>query len=150
MEGTATMKDKHSAETADAIFYLKTIRCNALAEKRACAKPDNPFAPFPGMEKDFEEASKTVCYVNSILNELDKDRNSTQDKVTKSFIAGATDNLMFYTVIIGIAGMAGVGIVAISVALNTSPFVISGIAIAAALIQETWNRMKLKKPRKRF
>ena len=145
------MKDKYSAETADAIFYLKTLRCNALAEKRACAKPDNPFAPFPGMEKDFEEASKTVRNVNSILYELDKDSfSSTQDKVTKSFIEGATDNLIIYIVSFSILGITGAGLAAISIVLKTSPFVISGIAITAALIQETWNRMKLKKPRKRF
>ena len=63
--------EQHDAEVKDALGFLSQIRFRAYVDRKNFAKPGNPFEPIPGMEKEFEDALKTIQRVNIIRWELD-------------------------------------------------------------------------------
>lgn len=141
------MKPKqHEAEIKDAIAFLDHIKFIAYIERKACAKSGNPFAPIPGMESDFDEASNTIRRVNIIHEELDK--RSRRRKSAINIASKAQDALMCVLITIGFLVLAWAGASFVGFYLDIKPIaMIIGIS-AVAVACEVINRLKARKRRK--
>lgn len=129
----------------DAIEYLGKLKREALANKRACSKVNNPLAPVPGMEKDFEEADRIIKTVNFMLKEisLSSEKHWTRLKA-KRFAISTADTLLYIMVGLGLLGIAAVGLSSLCLVLRISPLVLLGGAVATSIIVEAW---KYRRPR---
>lgn len=91
-------------ERQEALDFLRQLRLDAQARKRAYGNPRNPRAALPGYEKDFLEAAQTSRYLGIILNEIDK--SSARERRKKAAASVASRAL---DILIGV-GLVSTGI----------------------------------------
>ena len=137
---------QHDAEVKDALSFLSQIRFRAYVDSKTFAKPGNPFEPIPGMEKEFEDAMKTIRRVNVIRWELDS--RAKRRRLMRSITAKTLDALIYILITIGFMGLLWIGLTFVGLYFDLKPLVlfISMVFVAGAC--EAINLIKARKRRK--
>lgn len=138
--------EQHDAEVKDALGFLSQIRFRAYVDRKTFAKPGNPFEPIPGMEKEFEDALKTIQRVNIIRWELDT--RMKRRRLIRTISAKTFDSLIYILITIGFMGLLWIGLTFVGLYFDLKPLVLFVSMVVIAGVCETINLIKARKRRK--
>lgn len=121
-----------------AIAYIQRMRFDALVQKRAYSKRNNPFAPLPGMEVEYRTACTTVNHLNRVLKELEKNsvRRARRNLARTLFTGKVIRRFLEFLIYVGVFGTIIFGIALLCFSFRCHPAVACGIILCAALATE--------------
>lgn len=124
-------------EKQDTVEFVKRIKRDALVSKRACGQSCNPFKPVPGMEKEFEEAAKTITYCDRILKDMAKIRERRKKKIM-SFAKGVNNNVLYITLGIAATGIITSSLARFCITFHMHPIYLFICVVIVAIAIELW------------
>lgn len=133
-------------EQQDTIAFIRRMKNEAIASKRACAQASNPFHAVPGLEKEYNEAANTIRYCDRLLTEINKkpERERLARNLTR-FTWGIFDRFVAVIIVLGFLGIWHIGFTYLGVMLHIHPIFLNLGAVIVAICTTFWTRKKCRK-----